>query len=249
MLGELNVHGIVLSSMPVGEYDRRITILTLERGRISAFAKGARRPTGAFLACSRPFTYATFTLYEGRESYNVKTVEKPHYFEELSGDLEGMYYGMYFCELAGVLTGEGADESMQMKLLYVSLLALTKDVLPRRLVRCVFEIRIIAQYGEAMRAEGPFYLRKANGLIDGNVAGARRVSDSTLYTVRHILHESIKELYNFTVSDDVLGELEFLAGDWLDSHVDRKLKSREILEEVLSSEALSPGSNDNRSGD
>lgn len=143
------MNGMVLSAMPMGEYDKRLTILTVERGKISAFARGARKPNSSLLACSQPFSYGEFAAYAGRDSYTVTNAQISNYFPGLREDLERMYLGMYFCELSDYFTREGNDEREVLRLLYQSLRALESGKFSSELVRRVFELKLISIEGEA----------------------------------------------------------------------------------------------------
>lgn len=207
------VTGMILKTEPVGEYDRRVVILTLERGKISAFAKGSRRPNSRLMAATNPFSFGQFKLYEGKSSYNIVEASISNYFEELRSDYIGAYYGMYFIEIADYYTRENNDESEMLKLLYQSFRALIHKKIPNELVRCVYELKAIAVNGEYPGApERGKYL------------------ESTKYTMEFIGKSNVEALYTFLVTDDVLLELKEIAAHYCRRFMDRKFKSLEILE-------------------
>ena len=96
----VTVMGMVLTAMPISEYDKRITILTKERGKITAFARGARRPGSQLLAATSPFAFGEFEVLEGRSSYNLIRANIQNYFRELVTDLDATSLGFYFMEFA-----------------------------------------------------------------------------------------------------------------------------------------------------
>ena len=146
--------GMVLSAMPVGDFDKRITILTKERGKITAFARGARRPSSQLLAATNPFAFGEFEVFEGRNSYNVTKANIQNYFRELVLDLDAASLAFYFAEFAEYYCQENNDETEMLKLLYQTLRALESPAFSNRLVRCIYELRTLTINGEAPNVFG-----------------------------------------------------------------------------------------------
>ncbi len=206
------VTGMILKQTPIGEYDRRVCLLTKEKGKISAFARGARKPGNRLAAATNPFSFGTFKLYAGRDSYTMSEADIQNYFPELMADYVGAYYGMYFAEVADYYTRENNDEREMLKLLYQSMRALCAPSLPNELIKCVFELKAIVVNGEYPGAPGD-----------------RKLEDSTVYALNYIATSSIEKLYTFTVTDNVLTELTQVADDYRRRFTDREFKSLEIL--------------------
>lgn len=206
------ITGMVIKAEPIGEYDRRVVILTKEKGKIAAFARGARKPNSRLLAATNPFSFGKFRIYAGRSSYTLTEADISNYFEGLRTDFEGAYYGMYFLEVMDYYTRENNDDKEMLKLLYQSLRALMHEKIPNRLVRYIFEMK-------AMVLNGEFPGMPANGNYE----------ESTSYTVHYIMTSPVEKLYTFTVTDTVLAQLAQIADDYRKRYLDRTFKSLEIL--------------------
>lgn len=244
---ELTVMGMVLSAMPIGDYDKRLVILTKERGKITVFAKGARKPNSAFLACSQSFSFGEFLLYEGRSSYNMVSVNITNYFEDLRKDLEATCYGLYFCELADYFTHENDDGTQMLKLLYQSMRALIQASIERQLLRYIYVLKMLVLNGEAPQVfqcvrcgneeENHYFNSEAGGLVCKNCSKSTtsniRVNDSTIYTMQYINTSTIEKLYTFTVSKEVMVELRQCVESYSRSYIDRKMKSLELIEKLF----------------
>ena len=148
MQEQIRDKGIIIKAEPIGEYDRRVVILTENRGKISAFARGARRPNSKFVASTNPFVFGNISLFAGRNSYTLTDMEAVEYFDSLRLDFDKSMYGMYFLELADYYTRENNDDRDMLKLLFVSLKALSRGLIDNRLIRAIFELRAVAVNGE-----------------------------------------------------------------------------------------------------
>lgn len=242
-----NLTGMVLSAIPMGEYDKRVVVLTKERGKITAFARGARKPGGSLLAAANPFCFGKFSFYEGRNSYTMVQAEVQNYFRELSQDFAGACYGFYFMEFADYYTRENNDEAEMLKLLYVSLRALLNGHLDKELVRSVFELKAMVINGEypqvfscvecGKREALSAFVPKRDGLVCRSCAlqypGAVPLLESTVYTLQYVISAPVQKLYTFTVTPEVLREFQGVTERFRKKYIEKQFKSLEILQSIL----------------
>lgn len=241
----LEVTGMVIAAGPIGEYDKRVVLLTKELGKISAFARGARKPGNALMAACESFAFGTFAIYPGRSSYTVEKAVIKNYFRELAADFDGACYGYYFLEFADYFARENEDGGAMLSLLYYSLRALLDSRIPDRLVRAVYELKQLVINGEypeffcctacgsSENLEG--FSIEADGVVCHSCLrhrGVMRISPATLYTLQYIVATPVDRLYSFIVKEDVLAQLTEVMHRCVDTYVDKRMKSLDMLEMV-----------------
>ena len=223
--------GMVLIASPMKEYDKRIEVLTKERGRISAFARGARKPNSALSACTVPFTFGKFTFYEGRNAYNLVSGEIDTYFEEITTDYDALCYASYFAEMIQYFSREGIEAAEELILMYVTMRALKHRLIPFSLIRVIFEMRL-------MMIEAYSVYLSEGGLICTECAAKEKkfaneyplkLGADAKYTLQYILTSPIEKLYAFTVTDKVLEELKRFMKSYLARYLPHKFKTLDFI--------------------
>lgn len=211
--GGVELHGMVMKASPAGEYDRRITLLTQERGKITAFARGARRMGSALAASTVPFAFGRFHLYEGRSAYTCVSAEIKTYFEKLKTDYIGACYGAYFMEFADYYAQENLEASDMLNLLYVAFLALEMDSIPDERVRYAFEVRLMVQGGEF-----------PSGITQDESLGI-----SARQAFYHMITAPLRKLFSFEVKESVMEEIRRCQDTIRMRQIDRSFRSLEVL--------------------
>ncbi len=246
-MGEvITVTGMVLSAMPVGDYDKRLVILTKERGKITAFSKGSRRQNSPLLAPSRPFAFGSFVVYEGRNAYTLQSAEIIQYYEQLTTDMEGVTYGFYFLEFADYYGRENVDAGGMLNLLYVTLKALQNPNIPNSLIKLIYELRLMVINGEYPQVFECIHCKKklTKGYFSSErggmfcedcksfARGSMTTSEAVTYAMQYIVAAPLEKLYTFTLTKEVEKELKQKVEAYKACYIDKQFKTLSVLEAI-----------------
>jgi DNA repair protein RecO (recombination protein O) len=103
--------GIILSSRPLGEADRIVSLFSRELGRLDAVVKGVRRTKSRWGGRLEPFGVVDLVLFRGRSLYTITSAQLVAAFSHVRDDREAMAAAALACEaVAGLFGEEEANE-------------------------------------------------------------------------------------------------------------------------------------------
>ena len=208
----LSVTGMVIKQEPSGEFDRRVVILTKEKGKISVFAKGARRQNSILSAATNPFAFGHFVLFAGRSAYSLREAFIDNYFEGMRSDIKMAFYGMYFLEIADYYSRENNDDEEMLRLLYQGVRVLENPLHSLKFTRAVFEIKAIQINGELPECD------------------ANKYAPGVIKAVSFIRESPVNKVFSFKLSEDSENELIEWAKEVSDFTFDKKFTSLELID-------------------
>lgn len=240
----ITVSGMVLAASPVGEYDKRVVILTRELGKITVSARGARRMKSPLMAVSNPFVFGEFQVYR-----------RPRQLHSLR------------CEHQRILPRPGADAARRLlRLLLPGAGRVFRPGRKRRNPDAESSVRDHERYPpwKTGSPPDPVHLRTAHdhdqrrSAADVLLHGVRHERESdhflparqrhllprlrktikdpwplqpgTVLACRYIIAAPLAKLYGFTVNEEILDELERLLHAYLHHYVEKKMKTLQILD-------------------
>ncbi|ABZ85003.1 DNA repair protein reco [Heliomicrobium modesticaldum Ice1] len=240
---------LVLRSRSYGEADRLLTLLTRERGKLSAIAKGVRKPTSRLRAGTQPLTHSQLVLYEGKNLQTVTQAEPVESFAALHGDVVRFSHASSMAELVDRLSPDHSGADLFPLLLTGWHLL---SVFPGDLVACLFQLRLLDRLGYcpelslcldcgepveiADSGPWPAYSPEMGGLV-GNCCRHRHsemglIAPGALALLRHLLQMDPRDLGRLRVGPKLLRHVSAVLKETIRCRSEGNMRSWSVIESV-----------------
>ncbi len=242
---------IVLRRINFGETDRIVTLLTREHGKISAIAKGARKPVSRLAGPTEIMTYSRMQLATGRNLDIITQVEVKESFPRIRSDLRKIAHATYLMELVDRMTEEHERNVDLFDTLLSSLYLMERPNDPEKITH-MFELQFMRLLGyepvldKCVRRErgvvpmppadelyfspslGGLVCRECGPLPDDAI----RIEPETVKIMRRLLVAEAPEVERMEIPPEVMDQISRAMRWFIRFHSEREIKSAEFLQAI-----------------
>lgn len=237
-MGIVKKKGIILAESNMGDFDKMLTMLTPDSGKISCAAKGARRPSSKLLAGTQFLCFGEYVMYKGQEHYSINSCETIEVFYNIRTDLDKLNYAVYITKIIQDVTAENENSFKILQLFLNTLYMISETDKDLDFIVSVFKIKLLCILGFKPRVEEcancgqkeelNFFSIRDNGLkcetchrLDKS---AIAISPSTELALKYIVMAPAKKLFGFNLKDESLEELKLVSKIYFDEKLEKEYK-------------------------
>ena len=205
--------GIIIAEKVMSDFDKMLTILTPNMGKIECVAKGARRPKSLLMAGTQFLCFGDYLLYKGSENYSMNSCETIELFYNIRTDLDKLKYAVYITKIVNDVTTENQNNYKVLQLYLNTLYVISNTDKDLELVTSIFRLRLLSiigyrpEIGECRTCKQKEDLTKFSikdngfkctscGKVD---KGAIEMSETTKDAIRYIILADAKKIYSFQI--------------------------------------------------
>ena len=206
-----HTRALVLRETAYKDNDKMLTVLTPGEGKLSVFARGARRRGSPHIASTQLLAHSEFTLFCSKERFTLDSSESIDLFFGLRQDIQRFTFGVYFAELLDAVCVGGLPCAEIFELALWGLNALGQARRPPELIKAAFELRLMALSGfEPDLDEHP-------------------LTPGALDAMRHILTCECERLASFSLGERDAGVLSRICEQYVISQAEKTFASLDYL--------------------
>lgn len=232
------ISGVVLSESNMGDFDKMLTILTPNFGKISCVAKGARRPRSALLAGSQIFCFGEYLMYKGTNTYHINSVEPIEVFYNIRTDLDKLNVAVHINKIVQDVTGENQNCFNIMQLLLNTLYVISETDKDLDLVLSIFKLRLLSILGfrpnvnecvSCKQKEDLIYFSLRDNGVKCSACGKQdkssiTISKSTYNAIKYTITAPPKKLFSFCIKDESLEEFKLVTKLYFNEKLEKEYK-------------------------
>lgn len=242
-MATVKVKGVILSENNMGDYDKMLTMLTPNFGKISCVAKGARRPKSALLAGTQMFCFGEYMMYQGTSTYHINSCETIEIFYKLRTDLEKLKYAIHINKIVQDVTEENENCFNIMQLYLNALYTISETDKDLDLTISIFKLRLLCILGYTPRILSctnckekdnlTYFSIKDNGFKCEACArqdkSSLQMSESTKNAIKYTITAPAKKLFSFNLINESLEEFKLICKIYFNEKLEKEYKLEEIF--------------------
>lgn len=238
--------GLITKEAKYGDYQRIVTIITPDKGKISAITGRVGKRKKGISSFLQLFSFCKLVLFRNGDKglYHINEADIIESFSNVRENLDAIIYASYFCDIANKTIVEDEGNPDFLRLLLNVFFAMTKGKDFDK-IKTVFEWKAAMIEGYAPRTDGCvlcgsktvsfFDLARGECFCEKcgkEYGGAVRIGEDIVKAVSYIRKADFSKMLSFDMKRQAIEYLNLLSEAYIKIHFEKEFKTLDYLKKM-----------------